>query len=171
MYTGIRIGELLALRWEDIDFEKKLLYINHTITIMKNSDKIQWILGEPKTKKSKRVIPLPINILKELKKIKKKNQSKFVITTRKNECVTIRSYQRTFEKILKKCNIPHQNFHSLRHTFATRALESGMDIKTLSELLGHQDAMITLNRYSHSMLEYKMKAMNKLSKILNVCDF
>lgn len=88
-----------------------------------------------------------------------------------NECVTIRSYQRTFEKILKKCNIPHQNFHSLRHTFATRALESGMDIKTLSELLGHQDAMITLNRYSHSMLEYKMKAMNKLSKILNVCDF
>ena len=85
MYTGIRIGELLALRWEDIDFEKKLLYIYHTITIMKNSDKIQWILGEPKTKKSKRVIPLPINILKELKKMKKRiNQNLLLLLKKTN---------------------------------------------------------------------------------------
>ena len=78
-----------------------------------------------------------------------------------------RSYQRTFEFILKKLNITYRNFHSLRHTFATNALELGMDVKTLAEILSHNNAMITLNRYSHSLLNYKIEMMNKLDENLN----
>lgn len=166
LYTGIRIGELLALSWNDIDFDRKLLFINHTVTNIKENGIYSNILQEPKTKSSKRVIPIPINILSCLKKIKKQSKSVFIISTRNNDMVSIRSYQRTFKRILCKCNIEHKNFHALRHTFATRALESGMDVKTLSEILGHKNATVTLNRYSHSMLNYKILTMNKLSKML-----
>ena len=78
--------------------------------------------------------------------------------------VQTRSYQRTYSNILNKLNIKYKNFHSLRHTFATRALELGMDVKSLSEILGHKNAMITLNRYSHSLLNYKIEMINKLGK-------
>ena len=80
--------------------------------------------------------------------------------------VETRSYQRTFESILSKCGIKHYNFHCLRHTFATRALELGMDIKTLSEILGHTNVAITLNRYAHSLLDYKIQEMNKIGTLL-----
>ena len=79
--------------------------------------------------------------------------------------VSVRSYQRSFELLLKKQNIVHRGFHSLRHTFATRALECGMDVKTLSEILGHTNPGITLNRYVHSMLEHKKDMMNRVGKI------
>lgn len=166
LYTGIRIGELLALSWNDIDFEKKLLFVRHTISIINENGVTKTVLQEPKTKNSKRVIPLPFNILSHLKKIKKKSKSQFLITTHSNGMVSIRSYQRTFEKILKRCHIEHKNFHALRHTFATRALEAGMDIKTLSEILGHKNASITLNRYSHSLMNHKIVMMNKIGKML-----
>jgi integrase len=78
----------------------------------------------------------------------------------------MRSYQRTFESLLIKLNIPHKGFHALRHTFATRALECGMDVKTLSEILGHKNPTITLNRYVHSLLEHKTEMMNRLGKLL-----
>ena len=80
--------------------------------------------------------------------------------------VGTRSYQRTFERILNKLNIPYKNFHSLRHTFATRALEFGMDVKTVSEILGHKNPMITLQRYTHSLMSYKTDMMNKFGKLL-----
>ncbi len=168
LYTGIRIGELLALSWNDIDFDRKLLFINHTVSHVKKNGRFYTLLQEPKTKSSKRVIPIPMNILSCLKKIQKQSKSVFLITTKNNGIVSVRSYQRTFSRILNKCNINHKNFHALRHTFATRALESGMDVKTLSEILGHKNATITLNRYSHSMLNYKILTMNKLSKMLSI---
>ena len=80
--------------------------------------------------------------------------------------VGTRSYQRTFERILNKLNIPYKNFHSLRHTFATRALEFGMDVKTVSEILGHKNPMITLQRYTHSLMSYKTDMMNKFGKLM-----
>ena len=80
--------------------------------------------------------------------------------------VSIRSYQRSFELLLKRQNIVHCGFHSLRHTFATRALECGMDVKTLSEILGHKNPTVTLNRYAHSLLEHKAAMMNRLGKLL-----
>lgn len=166
LYTGIRIGELLALTWDDIDFDKKLLFVRHTLTLIKEDGLYKNILQNPKTINSKRIIPLPTRIIAYLKKIKRKSTSKYIISTRTNGVVSIRSYQRTFAKILNKCHIGYKNFHSLRHTFATRALELGMDVKTLSEILGHKSASITLNRYSHSMMKHKVLMMNKLGKTL-----
>ena len=152
LYTGIRLGELLALTWDDIDFNSNLLTINKTSYSAKVDGKTQIIVDKPKTKKSNRVIPLPNQLVKLLKIIKKESNSKYVITTRNSGIVGNRSYQRTFKFILKKVNVPYRNFHSLRHTFATNAIELGMDVKTLAEILGHTNAMITLNRYSHSLL-------------------
>ena len=80
--------------------------------------------------------------------------------------VSVRSYQRSFELLLKRLNIPHKGFHSLWHTFATRALECGMDVKTLSEILGHKNPTVTLNRYAHSLMEHKAEMMNRLGKLL-----
>ena len=168
LYTGIRLGELLALTWDDIDFNSNLLTINKTSYSAKVDGKTQIIVDKPKTKKSNRVIPLPSQLVKLLKIIKKESNSKYVITTRNSGIVGNRSYQRTFKFILKKVNVPYRNFHSLRHTFATNAIELGMDVKTLAEILGHTNAMITLNRYSHSLLNYKIEMMNKLGKNLNL---
>ena len=168
LYTGIRLGELLALTWDDIDFNSNLLTINKTSYSAKVDGKTQIIVDKPKTKKSNRVIPLPNQLVKFLKIIKKESNSKYVITTRNSGMVGNRSYQRTFKFILKKVNVPYRNFHSLRHTFATNAIELGMDVKTIAEILGHTNAMITLNRYSHSLLNYKIEMMNKLGKNLNL---
>lgn len=166
LYTGIRIGELLSLTWNDIDFKKRLLYIRHTLTRIKQDEKVITILDEPKTRKSNRIIPLSTTLIRYLKEIKSNSSSIYVISTRNNSFVSIRSYQRTYQKLLKRCNVKYKNFHALRHTFATRALESGMDIKTLSEILGHTNATITLNRYAHSMMNYKIMMMDKLGKLL-----
>lgn len=168
LYTGIRLGELLALNWDDIDFNKKILKINKTVYTVKQNEKSQPYIDKPKTKHSNRVIPLSKQLLIILKKHKKESTSKYIISTNKGTIVQNRSYQKTFQSILKKCNIPYKNFHSLRHTFATRALELGMDIKTLSELLGHKNSMITLNRYSHSLLEHKFEYINKMGKLLDI---
>ena len=97
--------------------------------------------------------------------MKKKSKCEFVIADGEKP-VFIRSYQRTFELLLKKLKLPHKGFHSLRHTFATRALECGMDVKSLSEILGHKNPTVTLNRYAHSLLEHKTAMMNRLGKLL-----
>lgn len=166
LYTGIRLGELLALTWEDIDFEKKYLYIKKTSYTIKENGINTIVIDTPKTKRSNRVIPIPSKLIQLLGLYKSKSTSKFVIHTRNNTMVETRSYQRTFQSVLNKCKIKHYNFHCLRHTFATRALELGMDIKTLSEILGHTNVAITLNRYAHSLLEYKIQEMNKIVQIL-----
>lgn len=110
--------------------------------------------GTPKTRTSRREIPIPKQILEIMKSIRKKSNSKYVIANAASP-VSVRSYQRSFELLLKKLNIAHKGFHALRHTFATRALECGMDVKTLSEILGHKNPTITLNRYVHSLMEHK----------------
>lgn len=166
-YTGLRIGELLALTWNDIDFDKKTMSINKSVFYTKINGKYETVIDTPKTKHSIRVIPLPKQILDKLKEIKKSSTSKYVFTTRDNKMVNVRTYQRTFERILKKLNINVKNFHALRHTFATRAIEMGMDVKTVSEILGHNSPVITLNRYSHSLMSYKTEMMAKMGKMLD----
>lgn len=168
LYTGIRLGELLALTWNDIDFEKRILTINKTVYTISCNGKNSAFVDRPKTKNSKRIIPLSKQLVSVLKKKKKISFSQYVISTKNGEMVQNRSYQKTFRRILAKCNIPYKNFHSLRHTFATRALELGVDIKTLSEILGHKNSVVTLNRYSHSLLEYKIEFMNKFGKMLKI---
>lgn len=166
LYTGIRLGELLALTWNEIDFNKKYLYIKKTSYTLRKDKKKVFIVESPKTKKSNRVIPLPDKLINLLSIYEANSKCEYIIHTRRNTMVEIRSYQRTFESVLNKCKIKHYNFHCLRHTFATRALELGMDIKTLSEILGHTNVAITLNRYAHSLLEYKIQEMNKIVQIL-----
>lgn len=164
LYTGLRIGELLALEWTDIDFKKEELQISKTCYDGKN-DKGEFtrIVDKPKTENSNRIVPLPKQIIPLLKGMKKSSISNYVISNNGNYIFT-RSYQRSFDALLKKLGIEHKGFHSLRHTFATRALECGMDVKTLSEILGHKSPTVTLNRYAHSLMEHKKSMMNKLGK-------
>lgn len=164
LYTGLRIGELLALTWEDVDFQKGLLFINKTCYDGKTENGFGILVGEPKTESSKRVVPVPKQLLQTLKTLKRTEKSNYVVSA-KGKPVAVRSYQKSFASLLQKQKIPHKGFHSLRHTFATRALECGMDVKTLSELLGHKNATVTLNRYAHSLLEHKSNMMNKLGKL------
>ena len=161
LYTGLRIGELLALKWSDIDLQKGLLTVSRSC----HDGKGGLVFDTPKTETSRRVIPLPKQIIPLLKNVKKKDVSDFVVS-HNGKPVSVRSYQRSFELLLNKLQLEHRGFHSLRHTFATRALECGMDVKTLSEILGHKNPTITLNRYAHSLLEHKQDMMNRLGKLL-----
>lgn len=164
LYTGLRIGELLALTWQDIDFKKGMLHVSKTCHDGKTEKGFGRIIDTPKTNSSKRIIPIPKQLIPLIKEMKREQNNKWVISCH-DMPVTVRSYQRSFSLLLSKLNIPHKGFHSLRHTFATRALECGMDVKTLSEVLGHKNATITLNRYVHSLLEHKQEMMNQLGKI------
>ena len=161
LYSGLRIGELIALQWSDIDLTKGILTVSKSC----HDSKDGLIIDAPKTISSRRAIPLPKQLLPILKSIKKKSDALFVVSA-KGKPVSVRSYQRSFELLLKRLNIPHKGFHSLRHTFATRALECGMDVKTLSEILGHKNPTVTLNRYAHSLMEHKVNMMNRLGKLL-----
>lgn len=165
LYTGLRIGELLALTWNDIDFQKSMLSVTKTCYDGTQNGTHARIIDTPKTPHSRRIIPIPKQLLPLLKSLKKRSKCNYVIADG-TKPVFVRSYQRTFELLLKKLGIAHKGFHSLRHTFATRALECGMDVRTLSELLGHKNPTITLTRYAHSLLDHKTDMMNRLGKLL-----
>lgn len=165
LYTGLRIGELLALQWTDINLKRKTISITKTCYDCKNADgRFSRMLDTPKSDSSVRVIPLPKQLIPYLSVLKKEN-TEYVISNHK-KIMFVRTYQSIFSGLLKKLNLPHRGFHALRHTFATRALECGMDVKTLSEILGHKNSAITLNRYTHSLMEHKANMMNKLGKLL-----
>ena len=160
MYTGLRLGELLALEWKNVDLNACQLTVEKTCYYVNG----QRIEDAPKTVNSLRVIPFPKQLLSLFKTMYKAHESKYVIEAN-GQPVSVHSYQRSFELLLIKLKISHKGFHSLRHTFATRALECGMDVKTLAEILGHANPTVTLKRYAHSMLEYKVQMMNKLGKL------
>lgn len=166
LYTGIRIGELLALEWSDADLEQGILHIDKTVYRTKDLDG-NWKLcvDRPKTGSSARDIPMPSYLTEMMRAHEAKGKSLYVIENKKGERMSVRSYQYMFERLTERAGIRKLNFHALRHTFATRALECGMDIKTLSEIMGHKNATITLNRYAHSMMDTKIKMMQKLPKI------
>ncbi len=165
LYTGLRIGELLALTWDDIDLVKASLSVTKTCHDGYIGGKRCVIADTPKTETSRRKIPLSKTVLDILRELKKEKTCDYVISEN-GKPIFVRSYQRTFELLLKRLGIAHKGFHALRHTFATRAIECGMDVKTLSEILGHKNATITLNRYVHSLWVHKSEMMNKLGKLL-----
>lgn len=168
LYTGLRIGELLALMWRDVDFVKGTLFVTKTCYDGNDSNgNFGRIVDEPKTPSSRRLIPLSKQMVLLLKEIKKQSGTEWVIS-KNSKPLSVRTYQRNFASLLKKLRIPHRGFHALRHTFATRAIECGMDIKTLSEILGHKNATITLNRYAHSLMEHKRDMMNKLGRLYDL---
>ncbi len=166
LYTGLRIGELLALRWSDIDMIKGELRVNKTCYYGKDENGVFGrIVDIPKSQASIRTIPIPKQLMPHLKEVKKKSLSTHIVSNG-SSLISIRSYQRSFSAMLKALNIQHHGFHSLRHTFATRALECGVDVRTLSEILGHKNPTVTLTRYAHSLMEHKKEMMNKLGKLL-----
>lgn len=164
IYTGMRIGEICALKWANIDLNKKLINVTQTLQrvyIEKNKTKI--IITPPKTRTSERKIPIPSILYEELKKRSiEYTKDTFVITGEENRYLEPRSYQHVYRDILEDTKVKYRNFHCLRHTFATRCVRVGMDIKSLSEVLGHSDVKITLNRYVHSSYDSKKKFMEKL---------
>lgn len=166
-YTGIRIGELCALDFKNIDLERGIISIVQTLYRIKNNDGAQKTvlnISTPKSESSVRDIPLPkflISILKD-----RDTGSGFLINNN-GKFIEPNIYARRYKKILELLGIPYRKFHSTRHTFATRALEIGMDIKTLSEILGHASPTVTLNLYSHSLPEHKRKEMDRLGSLYN----
>ena len=158
LYTGLRIGEVCALKWTDINFETLTLTVNSTQARTENGIEII----APKSKSSKREIPIPVIITNKLKEIP---QGCEYVLSKNNKPVDIRTYRRHFKKLLQKASLPDIKYHALRHTFSTRALEVGMDYKTLSEILGHSSVGITLDLYAHSLKEHKRNEMNKLGRI------
>lgn len=161
LYTGLRLGELLALTWEDVDLKKNLIYVGKTLYYRKS----EIVVSTPKTSASIRTIPIPLFLQSMLREHKKRTKSEYLITNKYGKPIIPRTYQYEFSSLLKHAKVEHRGFHSLRHTFATRAIECGMDVKSLSEILGHANPTITLKRYAHSMLDYKKAMMNKIGKL------
>ena len=167
LYSGIRIGELCALKWEDVDFKKNCLTINKTIqrVYIKDKDKniSKVIITTPKTKNANREIPINKDFLEILKKIK--SDKKNYILTGNEKYIEPRTYRKYFNKVLDELKIKHFNFHSLRHTFATNCISLGVDYKTVSELLGHANVNITLNLYVHPRYSQKKKCIDLICKV------
>ena len=166
LYTGVRIGEICALKWQDIDLGDKLIHITKTLQRIKNIEKTGpktiIVIGEPKSARSYRDIPIPSFLYEILKQMKGPNKA-YVLTGEPLKRFEPRTYQAKFKHYLKEFGIRDIKFHVLRHTFATRAIAQGFELKSLSEILGHANASFTLEKYVHSSIELKKLCMDKLT--------
>ena len=166
LYSGIRIGELCALQWKDIDFKDNILHINKTlqrIYIKDNKESVsKIIITNPKTHNAERDIPLNKGFAHILKK--HQTESNNYILSNCDKWIEPRTYRRYFKKCLDKAKIGQINFHGLRHTFATNCIKLGVDYKTVSELLGHANVNITLNLYVHPQMSQKKKCIDLICK-------
>lgn len=158
LYTGLRIGEVCALKWENIDFETSALTVVGTQTRTEKGVRVT----PPKSQSSKRKIPIPDFLINKLIAMPKTCE---YVLSREGKAYDVRTYRRYFKSILSSAGLPDIHYHALRHMFATRALEVGMNYKTLSEILGHSTVAITLDLYAHSIDEHKKREMSKLGEI------
>lgn len=166
-HTGMRIGEICALQWDDIDFNNNLIYVRHTIARIDSNDsssKTKLVIDTPKTPASNRVIPISSALNTILQKAYTLRCSEFVVSEDKS-FVGTRTFDYRYRQLLRRHKIDVVNFHTIRHTFATRCIQSGMDVKTLSEILGHSSVAITLNTYVHSSIETKRNQIEKIYSI------
>lgn len=157
LYSGLRVGELCALQWEDIS--NGTITVNKTLHRIKSGDRTVVEYSTPKTPSSNRMVPLPTFLAGMIEPYRSTGP---VLTTAEGNIVEPRLLQIKFQKYIGDCGLDHTNFHALRHTFATRCVEAGFDVKTLSEILGHTDVKTTLNRYVHSSFTLKQQNMEKL---------
>lgn len=168
--SGIRIGEVCALTWEDIDTDKGIISVKKTIqriyVIEENIRKTEIILDTPKTKNSIRDIPMSRDLLRLLKPFKKIVNSSFFVLTNDEKPTEPRTYRSYYKNLMRELNMPELNFHGLRHSFATRCIESKCDYKTVSVLLGHSNISTTLNLYVHPNMEQKKKAIDQMFRAL-----
>ena len=164
LYTGLRIGEICALRWANIDFDKKLLDVERTVQRVYMGEKETKVMfSEPKTIKSVRKIPIAEVLLKKLRELKSNySENSFILTGTEDRFMEPITYRFTYKKCLKNCKVSYKKFHCLRHTFATRCIRAGMDVKSLSEVLGHNNVNVTLSIYVHSSYKVKKKFIDKI---------
>lgn len=171
MFTGLRLGEICALTWSDISFSEQTICVRRTMQRVQTKDdsqrKTKVVITSPKSGNSVRRIPVPRELMKVLHAYRKGRKG-FVLTGKEDAYVEPRAMERHLDKVLKQLGMEHVNFHALRHTFATRCIEMDFDAKSLSEILGHADVNITLNRYVHPTMELKRDNMQKLSALLAV---
>lgn len=165
LYTGIRIGELCALKWKDINLKERIIRIDKTIQriYLKNGNKgtTKIVITLPKSSKSIRRIPIANQLYQLLHFFQKKNTDTYVLTG-KEKYIEPRLYRTHYNKFLEQHNLPLIRFHGLRHTFATRCIEAGADYKIVSELLGHASVNTTLNLYVHPQMEEKRRCVELL---------
>lgn len=169
LYTGLRIGELCALEWSDIENDR--IKIKHTVQRIYKSDGngTELHLGIPKTKTSMREIPIPPILQPIIEEFRGKSQDRrYVLSNKGKFIVEPRVMQYRFKGILKDLGIENASFHTLRHSFATRCVEQEFEIKSLSEVLGHSNVRITLENYVHSSFDLKAQNMAKLRLIPEV---
>lgn len=181
MFTGLRLGELLGLRWDNVDLDKHCFSVKETLNRLKTFDESSesattLTLRTPKTKNSKRSIDIIDELYADLLEHKRKqdqtiaeypgyNSKGFVFVQASGTPYDPRTYQDLFKRELKNAGVKDANFHCLRHTFATRAVENGMDILVLSKILGHAMPSTTLNMYGHVLTEHKKESMQKMSSL------
>ena len=161
--TGLRLGEICALRWSDVSFDERKLFVRRTAQRIRmdngNERRTRIVLTSPKSDSSARVIPLPDSLCMFLSPIRK---SEGFLLTGDDHIMEPRSLQRNFKRVLKEAGVADANFHALRHTFATRGVEVGFDVKCLSSILGHSTVAMTLSRYVHPTMEMKRRNMAKM---------
>lgn len=163
-YMGLRIGEVCALQWSDVNIEKRIITVRKTVQRIQcfgEKKRTKIVVTEPKSASSVREIPIPSRLIPMLMRCKS-SQEKYVISGSMKP-LEPRAMQYRFARILRNENLPSVHFHSLRHSFATNCIALGFDVKTLSEILGHSSVEITLNRYVHSSIERKRACMDLLS--------
>lgn len=159
LYTGLRIGEICALTWADVS--EDYLSVERTMQRLPNGSGETYIhIGSPKSSASRRKVPLPAFLKPYVKKFRKPDG--FVLSCERWEHSEPRILHAQFQRIANDCGLEAVTFHTLRHTFATRCVEAGFDVKTLSEILGHSDVKTTLNRYVHSSFDLKVQNMERL---------
>lgn len=168
--AGMRIGEICALTWDDLDVENGIIHVRKTIqriyVIEEHRKYTEVILDTPKTKNSIREIPMTKNLLKMIRPIKKIANGNFYVLTNEPKPTEPRTYRNYYKQFMQSLGLPLIKFHGLRHSFATRCIESKCDYKTVSVLLGHSNISTTLNLYVHPNLEQKKRCMEQMSRLL-----
>ncbi|MDE6672920.1 MAG: site-specific integrase, partial [Ruminococcus sp.] len=184
--TGVRLGELLGLRWEDVDTRKNMLNIRRTLNRLPKVDyngignSTEIVIQEPKTKNSTRSIPLMQVIIRDLQQWRNVQlsdartagtvytDSGFIVTNPLGGYIEPRTFKDYYDEILEAAGLGHYTFHALRHTLATRAMEQGMDAKTLSTLLGHYSVAFILDTYTHVLDSQKHEEMKLMEDLFNM---
>ncbi len=171
LYTGLRIGELCALRWDDVDLNEKTLSVSKTLQRIPSGSnsmsKTKITITEPKTPSSMREIPIPSFLISYFVMYQQKAEPSSYVLTGSERFLEPSNYYVKYQIWLSECGLGHHSFHALRHTFATRCIENGVDAKALSEILGHSDVRVTLARYVHPTMAHKRANLERLSDVIS----